>query len=305
MNIADRSTAFPLIRHRPAASRNSARVRMRAQPHWQWFEQFKRLKELVSGMTLMSTGSFSKRATAAPTRVPFSASLDVAPTIASINTPRLLTITAFFPLGCGPTDAAVSTVTIDGVRTLEIRFDKPSPDFAFSDLVLVPYTVALTYAPTEAGDLPVRMMTSDDVPVGESVVVTRCAKGNDAQFDVTGRWIDPATEETGLAFVPDFPRNNCVVGTWNFHDHQGICHHYSIQSVHWREQYVEAEGAIFETTPCGATATSPDLAMPPPLAINQLGLARITFYGLNSARIFALGFGGNVLFTSNLVRTTL
>jgi len=37
--------------------------------------------------------------------------------------------------------------------------------------------------------------------------------------------------------------------------------------------------------------------------VSQLGLARITFHGLNSARIFAVGFGGNVLFTSNLVRT--
>ena len=111
----------------------------------------------------MSSGSFADRTEATSTRVPFSASLGVTPTIAHINTPRLLTITAYFPLGCGPTDATVSSVSLDGVRALEVRFDTPSPDFAFSDLVLVPYSVELTYTPSEAGDLPVRMMTADGV----------------------------------------------------------------------------------------------------------------------------------------------
>ena len=314
MNIADHSTAFPLIARRPAARRKTAngRTQSRSQWHRPWFERIKYFKEIVCGMSLMSSGSLVGRAEATPTRVPFSASLGVTPTIAHINTPRQLTITAYFPLGCGPTDATVSSVVLEGIRVLEVRFDTPSPDFAFSDLVLVPYTVELTYTPSEAGDLPVRMVTSDGVAVGESVVMTRCSKGDDAQFDITGKWIDPATKETGLAFVPDSPRNNAVIGTWNFHDHQGVSHRYSIESVHWKEQDVEAEGAIFETTAvdtavaaaAASTAPSPDIANPVPALANQVGLARITFHGLHSARIFALGFGGNVLFTSNLVRTT-
>lgn len=310
MNIADHSTAFPLIARRPAARRKTTngRTQSRSQWHQPWFERIKYFKEIVSGMSLMSSGSFAGRAEATPTRVPFSASLGVKPIIAHINAPRLLTITAYFPLGCGPTDATVSSIALDGISVLEVRFDTPSPDFAFSDLVLVPYTVELTYTPSEAGDLPVRMMTSDGVAVGESVVMTRCAKGDDAQFDITGKWIDPATKETGLAFGPDSPRNNAVIGTWNFHDHQGVSHRYSIESVHWKKQDVEAEGAIFETTAVttavATNALSPDLANPVQASANQVGLARITFHGLDSARIFALGFGGNVLFTSNLVRTT-
>ena len=306
MNIADHSTAFPLIARRPAARRKTTngRTQLRTQWHRPWFERIKYFKEIVSGMSLMSSGSFVGKTETTSTRVPFSASLGVTPTIAHINTPRLLTITAYFPLGCGPTDATVSSVSLEGVRILEVRFDTPSPDFAFSDLVLVPYTVELTYTPSEAGDLPVRMMTSDGVAVGESVVMTRCSKSDDAQFDITGKWIDPATKETGLAFVPDSPRNNAVIGTWNFYDHQGVSHRYSIESVHWKKQDVEAEGAIFETTAITTTAPSPDLASAVPASANQVGLARITFNGLDSARIFALGFGGNVLFTSNLVRTT-
>lgn len=253
----------------------------------------------------MSTGVVGRRAHAGPTRVPFSASLGVTPTIALINAPRVLTITAHFPLGCGPTDATVSGTELDGVRVLEVRFDTPSPDFAFTDLVLVPYTLDLMYTPSEAGDLPVRIMTSDGVPVGESVVMTRSARSDGAQFDVTGKWIDPASSETGLAFVPDSPRNNAVVGTWDFHDHQGVCRRYSIQSVQWNEQDVEAEGAIFDITPSSSNEPSRDLVSLPPNSSSQLGLARITFHGLHSARIFALGFGGNVLFTSNLVRTTM
>ena len=303
MQVADRSTALPMIRTRPTARRDSQRLRSDAR-HRQWFDPRERLRDLISGLSLMSASSFRKQTATVSKRIPFSASLQVAPAIATVNAPRVLTITAYFPLGRGPTDASVARVSIDGLETLEIRLDSPSPDFAFSDLVLVPYTVTLTYAPTETGDLPVRMLTSDNVPVGESVVVTRRARGDHAQFDVTGRWIDPASHETGLAFVPESPPDNHVVGTWNFHDHQGECHRYSIQSVHWRQQDVEAEGAIYETTAWSATAPSTELAMPPLVAASQLGLARITFHGLNSARIFALGFGGNVLFTSNLVRTT-
>lgn len=298
MSISDRSTAFPLISHRPATQRKTAGDGL----HWQWFRPLRQLGEIVAGMALMSTGSVGKRAPVNPARMPFSASLGVTPPIAAANAPRLLAITAYFPLGCGPTDATVSKTTVDGVRTLEVRLDKPGPDFAFCDLVLVPYTVELTYTPSEEGDLPVRMLTSDGVLVGDSVVMTRGTKGDGAQFDVTGKWIDPASKETGLAFVADSPSNESVVGTWNFHDYQGVSRRYSIESVHWNEPDVEAEGAIFETTVNSVSAPSPDL--PPPVPANQLGLARITFHGRDCARIFALGFGGNVLFTSNLVRTT-
>ncbi len=136
-------------------------------------------------MSLLARGSTASHASVTPTRVPFSASLIVSPTIGQINAPRLLTVTAYFPLGRGPTDATVSAVTLDGVQVLELRFDTPSPDFAFSDLVLVPYTVEMTYSPSEAGDLTVRMMTSDGVPVGASVVMTRHAKVGGTQFEVT------------------------------------------------------------------------------------------------------------------------
>lgn len=252
----------------------------------------------------MSAESASKRTQSMPVHMPFSASLGVIPTIAGTNTPRLLTITAFFPLGCGPANATVSTMTEAGLNILEVHLDMPNPDFAFCDLALVPYTVEVVFTPSEAGDLPVRMMTSDGVLVGESVVMTRGTKREDAQFDVTGKWIDPATKETGLAFVADSPSEDAIVGMWNFHDHQGVSHRYSIESVHWKEPDVEAEGAIFETTLSNTIAPSPDVASVTQVVANQVGLARIMFSGLDSARIFALGFGGNVLFTSNLVRST-
>jgi hypothetical protein len=303
MNTADQSTLFTLMYPRPAARRRSTSARVRRHAHAQWFRPLKQFKEIVSGWALMSAGSACKSAQAVPARLPFSASLGVMPTIAAVNTPRLLTITAFFPLGRGPTAATVATVVAGETKTLEVRLDMPSPDFAFCDLALVPYTVEVAYTPSEAGDLPVRMMTSDGVAVGESVVMTRGGKRDDAQFDVTGKWIDPATSETGLAFTSDSPAKDSVVGTWNFSDYQGVSHRYSIEGVHWNMPDVEAEGAIFETTPCSTIAPSPDMASATQMVANQVGLARIMFNGFDSARIFALGFGGNVLFTSNLVRS--
>lgn len=295
MNISGRSTAIPLISHRGTSSRSGN------GPRADWFRPLHHLKVLFEGLTLMSAGTSSKRTVASSARTPFAGSLSVAPSIATANMPRLLTITAYFPIGCGPSTASVYIVDLDGARTLEVRLDSPNPDFAFSDLVLAPYSVELSYTPSAEGDLPVRIMTSDGVLVGESLIMTRGTKGDDAQFDVTGKWIDPATNETGLAFAVDSPSQDSVVGTWNFHDYQGVSHRYSIEGMHWKEPDVEAEGVIFETN---AAAPSPDLASPQPVTSNQLGLARITFHGLKSARIFALGFGGNVLFTSNLIRST-
>ena len=304
MNIADSTTAFPVIVQRPAPRRKTANAGN--QPRWgrQLRQRFMQLKDIFSGVSLMSGSAAAEpSAVTSPTRVPFFAVLGVIPALAPVNTPRMLTITAHFPLGCGPSSATASVVDVGGTSMLEVCFDQASPDFAFSDIVVVPYTVELTYTPLEAGDLPVRMITVDGVTVGESVVMTRNHRGDNTRFDVTGKWIDPSADENRLALVPDTSSSSAVVGIWNFHDHQGVCRQYAIQSVHWKQANVEAEGAIFDTTPSAMTAPSPDLASPTSATASQLGLARITFHGLNSARIFALGFGGNVLFTSNLVRT--
>jgi hypothetical protein len=304
MDVIDRSTAFPLIPNRPVR-RKAVGSPSRSKGLWHWGDRLRQLKEIVSGMSLMSTHAGGDRASATSAHTPFSASLGVAPSIATINTPRRLTITAYFPLGCGPTDATVSTVCEEGNDVLDVHLDCHNPDFAFCDLVLVPYTVELTYTPSVAGSLPVRILTSDGVTVGGSVVKTRGAGSGEVEFDVTGKWIDPAGKAIGLALLPDSPTSNAVVGTWNFDDCQGVSRRYSIQSVHWKEPDVEAEGAIFETTLNDSSGPSPDLVSRPGDSTTQLGLARITFHGLNSARIFALGFGGNVLFTSNLVRSTV
>ena len=127
-------------------------------------------------MSLLGVGSAAFHASTTPKQLPLSALLAVFPIIGQINAPRLLTVTAYFPLGRGPTDAKASTVTLDGVQILEMRFETPSPDFA-SELALVPYTVEVTYTPSKVGDLPVRMLTSDGVPMGTSVVMTRNANG--------------------------------------------------------------------------------------------------------------------------------
>ena len=304
MNITDQSTAFPVMYPRPEVRRRNAEHRLHRQPLWQWSKTVKQFKEVVAGWALMSAGSTNERAHAVTAHAPFSASLGVTPPIAGANAPRVLTITANFPLGCGPTGATFSCVTADGMQHLVVHLDCPNPNFAFYDLALVPYTVEVTYTPSDEGDLPVRIMTSDGVRVGDSVVITRGTKRDDAHFDVTGKWVDPAAKETGLAFVAESPCDDVVVGTWDFHDHQGVSRRYSIQSVHWNEPELVAEGAIFETTPSSAYVPSTDLASTPPVSANQLGLARITFNGRDCARIFALGFGGNVLFTSNLVRST-
>ena len=58
------------------------------------------------------------------------------------------------------------------------------------------------------------MITADDVVIGESVVMTRNTTCDDAHFEITGKWVDPGSKETGLALVPDSLHSNVVVGTW-------------------------------------------------------------------------------------------
>lgn len=271
---------------------------------WQWLKPLKKLADIVSGLLLMVTSEARSHAALKPTCQPFSALLTVTPAVAAINTPRLLTITAYFPLGCGPTGATAATITENGTKLLDVCLNRPAPELAICDLVLVPYTVEMTYTPLEAGNMPLRMVTSDGVLVGSFVIMTRGAGSDQAHFDVTGNWINPATRETGLALVADSARSAAVIGTWDFFDHEGVSRRYSIEGVHWNEPDVEAEGAIFETTGGGASTPSAELINLSQVSSSQLGMARITFNGRDCARIFALGFGGNVLFTSNLVRST-
>lgn len=295
MQIANQLTTFDAVVRRP---RSAGRAAVRAS-RWHWPQAFARIREVVSSMALMSADT-NQQAQPVGARCPFSAMLGVKPGVGVVGVPRLLTVTANFPLGCGPTSANMNSIEIDGQNVLEVRLDCANPDFAFSDLVLVPYSVELTYVPEALGELPVRIVTRDGALVAESLIVTKATKSRNGEFDVTGKWIDPASAATALALGVEDER--AVVGTWRVEDHEGVAHRYSIESVQWKETDVEAEGVIFETTVVAANAPSPDLPVSPNQLRNPLGLARIRFHGQNCARVFALGFGGNVLFTSNLVR---
>ncbi len=276
MNIVETVTAFPAILQRPVMRRKPANGGKQARWGRQLLQRLMQVKGLFSGMSLMTGAAAAVRSEAtSPVGMPFFAVLSVMPAIAHVDAARLLSITAHFPLGCGPRSATASLVSVGGTNVLEICFDQPIPDFALSDLVVVPYTVEVTHTPSEAGDLPVRMVTADGATVGESVVMTRNRRGEDTQFDVTGKWIDPSADENRLALVPDAPSSNAVVGIWSFHDHQGVRRQFSIQSVHWKQANVEAEGAIFETTPSAVSAPSPDLAGAASATACQLGQARI------------------------------
>lgn len=296
MQIANQLSTFDAIVRRPRLARRTA---LRAS-RWHWPKALLRIREVVSAMALMSADR-NQQGQPVEARCPFSAMLGVKPVVDVVDMPRLLTVTANFPLGCGPTAATMSRVQIEGQEVLEVRLDCANPDFAFSDLVLVPYSVELSYIPHVVGELPVRIVTTDGARVAESFIVTKAAKSRNGEFDVTGKWIDPASAGTALALGVETER--AVVGTWRVEDHEGVAHRYSIEGVQWKQTDVEAEGMIFETTLGVESAPSPDLPQSANQPRSPLGLARIRFHGQNCARVFALGFGGNVLFTSNLVRS--
>jgi hypothetical protein len=88
-------------------------------------------------------------------------------------------------------------------------------------------------------------------------------------------------------------RRDHVAGTWLLYDANGQPRRYIVDEVTWKEGGMEAEGKLYETAP-GGPGTSTRSA--------QLGRVRIALRNDRSARVYAIGFRGGILFMSNLER---
>lgn len=235
---------------------------------------------------------------------PQTASMQVTPLVAAVGASRQISITSYWPLGCGPTEVTVDTRDVNSTRTLVIRLALPR--LVPCALFVVPYSHVVHYTPIFEGDLRIVVVSNyGDLVTSQGSLKTRDLDGSYSQFDITGLWSDSANYGSGLTFVHGRRRfrSDQVFGTWFLYDINGAPRWYTIQDVVWKPGGIEAEGNIYEAE---ATAHScpPELAACPNIyaRVMPLGRARIVFQNDRNARVFVSGVGGNVLFMSNLVR---
>lgn len=289
-----------------AGASGSAGEWRESAPRSEWRNAFTGvLRQAVTAIGLAgvatSPAAMAKSSAANPSA--FNTVLGLSPQIASINVPRTLSITTYWPFHCGPTNATLVSADVDLTNTLVVTLDRNqdwAPDCAAN---VVPYTFDVSYTPTREGDLRVMVITTAGEYLGETTLVTRNAPSARSQFDVTGAWCDPATNGSGLTILHSHARGDTVFGTWFVYDVNGMPRWYSIQDVRWKEGGTEAEGTLYEA---GGVAydSLPETGGCPALSafVNQLGRARLVFQTPHSARVYAIGFTGSVLFTSNVVR---
>lgn len=234
------------------------------------------------------------RAAAAATLPPAMASLQISPRVAAAGVSRRISITSFWPLGSAPGRVSVVECDAAAPNTLLIRIE-PAGHVSCA-LPLVPHQQVVDYTPMREGELRVVVESSGgEVIASQASIRTRNLGGRFSQFDIGGRWRDQTRDDAGVTLVHTRVRysRDEVAGSWLHHDANGQPRRYAIHDVAWNEGGMEAEGMLYETA-TGAQATLCRTA--------QLGRVRIALRNDRSARIYAIGFRGSVLFMANVER---
>ncbi len=245
-------------------------------------------------VALLRARAVPVRAVAARALPPATASLEISPLVAAAGVSRRISITSFWPLGCVPAGMRVVEGEAASPATLVIRME--SVGRVSCVLPLLPHQHVVDFTPMREGDLPVRVISSDgEVIAGQARIRTRNLGGSFSQFDISGRWREATGGDGGLTLNHRRIRSRCddVTGTWLLNDANGQSRCYAIDDVTWQEGGMQAEGTLYETVP-GAGEL--------PTRTTQLGRVRIVLRTDRSARVYAIGFRGGILFMSNLER---
>lgn len=264
-----------------------------ARPAGGWVGQ---ARQLLQGCTAAVLGSRSApvRTAAARALPPPMVSLEISPLVAAAGVSRQISITSYWPLGSAPGSVRVIDEELPSSKTLVIRME-PAGN-ATCALPLVPYQQVVEYTPTREGELQVMVVNGGDEVIASCAGIrTRNLGGSFSQFDISGRWRDATGGDGGVTFVHNrirFRRDH-VAGTWLLYDANGQPRRYIVDEVTWKEGGMEAEGKLYETA-SGGPGTLTRSA--------QLGRVRIALRNDRSARVYAIGFRGGILFMSNLER---
>lgn len=234
------------------------------------------------------------RAAAARSLPPPMVSLEITPMVAAAGVSRQISITSFWPLGAAPGSVRVLDDEQPSSKTLLIQIEPAGR--ASCTLPLVPHQHVVDFTPMREGELQVMVVSSGgEVIAGQASIRTRNLSGRFSQFNISGRWREATGGEGGVTFVHHrirFRRDH-VAGTWLRYDANGQPRCYAVDDVTWQEGGMEAEGTLYET----ATGASES-----PTRTAQLGRVRIALQNDRSARVYAIGFRGGILFMSNLER---
>lgn len=239
---------------------------------------------------------------------PFTAIVSVDPVIAGPDVRRTISVSGAWPDSCVPVSA---TLTDDPLRTgapLIIRLQVPQT-FAPCLAVITPFSLRVSFTPSQGGARRLLAVTSDGRFLGEGELVTQYVGKPRSLYDLTGAWFDPATSGSGLVLLHSFFDSDILAGGWFLYDNQGKSRWYSIQLGHWVTptefiaSLLEFESALGG---CGSAAAVCPL---PNSSYRQTGTVNIRVHDRDHAvaEAFILVQGDIVvpLFRSNIARLGL
>lgn len=219
----------------------------------------------------------------------FAFSINVAPRISAVGTPRSL-----FANGC------TGSVTLDesAVATTGTLVMRMTPEATGC----IERTVVLKYTPRNISTLRVVMKMPDGGIVAEAAMET--VAGARSTVNLDGMWFDPATNGSGISFHHSVS-SDTVFGTWFLY---GAAYYgsrwYSLQSMQWTKGGTMLAGLAYEATADNVrpSCVAGDDCPRPAFEINPVGTVSISVIDQDNLRVEAFDRYGRTAFVSLLKR---
>ncbi len=229
--------------------------------------------------------------------------ITVTPAVADIGVAREIKVSGNWN-GCAPVGASLGGYFLFIPTTRIVRMILPQT-FAPCPFGMA-YSQSTTYTPAERGKTRILVLNADGEYLGETQVDTRAANDHRPAFNITGMWYDPQSNGSGLTFIHSRGNDNAVFGTWYVYDATGKPRWYTIQNAEWKGQGRVMEGFLYETAGVANCPLPFIHGCPANIGLlTNIGRARVTLTGDNSARVEALTTGGVVIFSSNVIRAEI
>jgi len=261
------------------------------------------LKVALAATVAISHIPIAAAQTQAPELLERVSQITVTPAVADIGIAREINVSGHWN-GCAPVGVSLGGYFLFIPTTRIVRMILPQT-FAPCPLGMA-YSQSTSYTPVERGKTRILVLNADGEYLGETQVDTRAANDHRPAFNITGMWYDPQSNGSGLTFVHSRSNDNAVFGTWYVYDAAGKPRWYTIQNAEWKGQGRVMEGLLYETAGVARCPLPFNNGCPASIgSLTNIGRARVTLTGDNSARVEALTAEGVLVFSSNVIRAAI
>jgi hypothetical protein len=162
--------------------------------------------------------TLSSAHTEASTSIDNRGSIGIAPAVAAVGTPRVVTVSAVWPNACPPTLDSVAMEPGINPINLIVRFNVPATLVACAQ-VETPFAATVAFTPTRDGDVTVVAITNDErvIAKGRMLTLPANAPGSD---NLSGMWLGTYASSI-LMLTHSAGASDSLVGSWNMFARDG------------------------------------------------------------------------------------